>query len=113
MKKLLLCSLMLCLMTTFGQKKKNGTVYIKHPAIDVINEMYAAVNQNNLEKLGELFADDFKGVNGDNINKDAEPVTKEEFINKIKSLSETITNDELFLKAWHNYILTQEKFYLP
>jgi len=37
---------------------------------------------------------------------------KEEFINKIKSLSETITNDELFLKAWHNYILTQEKFYL-
>ena len=34
---------------------------------------------------------------------------KEEFINKIKSLSETITNDELFLKAWHNYILTQEK----
>lgn len=37
---------------------------------------------------------------------------KEEFINKIKSLSETITNDELFLKAWHNYILTQENFYL-
>lgn len=37
---------------------------------------------------------------------------KEEFINKIKSLSETITNDELFLKAWHNYITTQANFYL-
>ena len=38
---------------------------------------------------------------------------KEEFINKIKRLSEIITNDDLFLKAWHNYILTQEKNYLP
>ena len=100
MKKLLLCSLMLCLMTTFGQKKKNGTVYIKHPAIDVINEMYAAVNQNNLEKLGELFADDFKGINGDNINKDSEPFTKEEFINNINQWN--TTNRYFSLKTGKN-----------
>jgi|SaaInlStandDraft_1057018.scaffolds.fasta_scaffold162754_2 hypothetical protein len=27
----------------FAQKKKNGNVYIEHPVINVINEMYAAV----------------------------------------------------------------------
>ena len=87
-------------MTTFGQKKKNGTVYIKHPAIDVINEMYVAVNQNNLEKLGELFADDFKGINGDNINKDSEPFTKEEFINNINQWN--TTNRYFSLKTGKN-----------
>jgi poly-gamma-glutamate capsule biosynthesis protein CapA/YwtB (metallophosphatase superfamily) len=38
---------------------------------------------------------------------------KVNFLNMIKGLSDTITNDDLFQKAWHNYILTQERSYLP
>jgi len=69
----------------FAQKKKNGTVYIDHPAIDVINQMYDAVNTNNLEVLNNLISDDFKGVWGDEMNKDREPATKKQFIDNIDS----------------------------
>ena len=37
---------------------------------------------------------------------------KQEFLNKIKTLNNTIVNDELFEKAWNKYVQTQEKFYL-
>ena len=67
----------------FAQKKKNGTVYIDHPAIDVVNQMYEAVNTNNSEALNTLLSDDFKGVWGDEMNKDREPQTKEEFIGNV------------------------------
>ena len=69
----------------FAQKKKNGTVYIDHPAIDVVNQMYAAVNTNNLEALNSILSDDFKGVWGDEMNKDREPATKKEFIDNVDS----------------------------
>lgn len=84
----------------FAQKKKNGNVYNEHPAINVINEMYAAVNQNDLEKLDDLIADGFKGINGDGMNKDAEPFTKEEFIQNINNWN---TNNRYFsLKSGAN-----------
>lgn len=67
----------------FAQEKKNGTVYIDHPAIDVINEMYAAVNTNNLEALNTLISDDFKAEWGDEMNKDQKPATKQEFIDNV------------------------------
>ena len=67
----------------FAQKKKNGTVYIDHPAIEVVNQMYEAVNSNNLEDLNALLSDDYKGVWGDEMNKDREPQTKEEFISNV------------------------------
>ena len=72
-------------VVVFAQKKKNGTVYIDHPAIDVINQMYDAVNTNNLEVLNNLISDDFKGVWGDEMNKDREPATKKQFIDNIDS----------------------------
>ena len=79
---------LLLLVTTvfvFAQKKKNGTVYIEHPAIDVVNQMYDAVNSNNLEALESLLSDDFKGVWGEEMNKDREPQTKEGFINTVNT----------------------------
>ena len=83
--KLIALLLVASTISVFGQKKKNGTVYIDHPAIDVINQMYDAVNTNNLEALDNLLSDDFKGVWGDEMNKDREPATKKQFIDNIDS----------------------------
>ncbi len=47
--KLIALLLVVSSISVFGQKKKNGTVYIDHPAIDIIYQMYDAVNTNNLE----------------------------------------------------------------
>ena len=85
MKTKLTMLLIVASSVVFSQKKKNGNVYKEHPAINIINEMYAAVNQNDLEKLDDLIADGFKGINGDSMNKDAEPFTKEEFIKNINN----------------------------
>ena len=83
--KLIALLLVVSSISVFGQKKKNGTVYIDHPAIDIIYQMYDAVNTNNLEALDNLLSDDFKGVWGDEMNKDREPSTKKQFIDNIES----------------------------
>ena len=83
--KLIALLLVVSSISVFGQKKKNGTVYIDHPAIDIIYQMYDAVNTNNLEALDNLLSDDFKGVWGDEMNKDREPTTKKQFIDNIES----------------------------
>ena len=80
--KLSLAALTLCALLS-AQKKKNGTMYIEHPAIDVINEMYDAINSKDSLKLASLIADDFKGYNGENMNKDVEATTKSEFLQNI------------------------------
>ena len=82
--KLTLLTLALC-TGLFAQKKKNGTIYIEHPAIDVVNQMYEAVNTKDSLKLASLIADDFKGYSGDEMNKDAEATTKEEFLQNVSA----------------------------
>ena len=82
--KLTLLTLALC-TGLFAQKKKNGTIYIEHPAIDVVNQMYEAVNTKDSLKLASLIADDFKGYSGDEMNKDAEAATKEEFLQNVSA----------------------------
>lgn len=82
--KLTLLTLALC-TGLFAQKKKNGTIYIEHPAIDVVNQMYEAVNTKDSLKLASLIADDFKGFSGEEMNKDAEATTKEEFLQNMSA----------------------------
>ena len=83
--KLIALLLVVSSISVFGQKKKNGTVYIDHPAIDIIYQMYDAVNTNNLKALDNLLSDDFKGVWGDEMNKDREPTKKKQFIDNVES----------------------------
>jgi hypothetical protein len=40
MKNYLLLIFVLVLSFSFSQKKKNGTMYIEHPAIDVVEKFY-------------------------------------------------------------------------
>ncbi len=42
MKKLLLLALMISTLISYSQKKKNGTIYIEHPAINTIEAMTKA-----------------------------------------------------------------------
>ncbi len=85
MKNYLLLIFALVLSFSFSQKKKNGTMYIEHPAIDVVEKFYKAVSSNNLEALDELIGENFKGVNGNNTNKDAEGMTKNQFMQRVSN----------------------------
>ena len=85
MKNYIICILIISFSFSYSQKKKNGNIYVEHPAIDVVNKLYSAINNQDYELMDQLISDDYKGVNGSQMNKDAEPQTKSEFINQVKS----------------------------
>ncbi len=70
MKKttLLLVFIFSCIMATFGQKKTNGTVYIDHPAIKIVEAMTDAFVKGDSTKVASYLADDFKAYNGVSTN---------------------------------------------
>ena len=80
--KLLLFTLVLSLSLS-AQKKKNGNIYIDHPAIQVIEDLYSAMNANDTLALSKILADNYRGISGSQMNKDAEPQTKSEFIQQV------------------------------
>ncbi|MDA7730841.1 nuclear transport factor 2 family protein [Flavobacteriaceae bacterium] len=82
--KTLIVVLMVCISLN-AQKKKNGTIFIEHPAFDVVDNLHSAMNSNNSDALSKIIADDFRGVAGDQMNKDAKPQTKTQFIQQVKN----------------------------
>ncbi len=66
MKKttLLLVFALSTIFTTFGQKKTNGTVYIDHPAITVVEDFIKASVSGDEAKMASYLTDDFKAYNG-------------------------------------------------
>ena len=82
--KTLIVVLMVCISLN-AQKKKNGTIFIEHPAFDVVDNLHSAMNSNNSDALSKIIADDFRGVAGDQMNKDAKPQTKAQFIQQVKN----------------------------
>lgn len=68
MKKVLVTLSLFTSIVTFSQKK-NGTVYLEHPAIDVVAEFNQAFVNGDTTKLASLMTDDFKSYRGnaDNI----------------------------------------------
>ena len=80
--KLLMLAFMVS-MTVNAQKKKNGNIYIDHPAIQVIENLYSAMNANDTLALSKILADNYRGISGSQMNKDAEPQTKSEFIQQV------------------------------
>lgn len=47
----------------FGQKKTNGTIFIDHPAINVVEEFTKAMVKGDTTAMGKLMASDFKFYN--------------------------------------------------
>lgn len=84
MKKTLLPVLLLVFTVSLAQKKKNGTIYLEHPTIDIANEITAAFVAGDEEKVASYLADDFKAYNGTSTNKDNKGRTKEQFLNGLK-----------------------------
>lgn len=82
--KLLMLAFMVS-MTVNAQKKKNGNIYNEHPAIDVVENLYTAMNSNDSESLNKIISDNFRGVSGEQMNKDAEPQTKAQFIQQVNN----------------------------
>ncbi|WP_445734688.1 nuclear transport factor 2 family protein [Mariniflexile sp.] len=66
------------ILTTFGQKK-NGTIYIDHPAIAVVENMTKAFVNGDTDKVASYLADDFKAYNGVGINANDKGQDKESF----------------------------------
>lgn len=69
---------MVSTVVLYSQKKKNGTIYVEHPAIDVVEAFHKAFIDGDAEKVGSFLADDYKWWNGTSTNKDSKPGTKED-----------------------------------
>lgn len=88
MKKIALFTLMLVTIITYSQKKKNGTIFIEHPAIEVVESMLQAFADGDADKAASYLAEDFKAFEGTGTDKDDEGVTKEGFHGMIKFVKE-------------------------
>jgi hypothetical protein len=79
MKKITLLVLVLTYCTTYAQKKSNGTIYIEHPAITVVEAMSNAFAVGDSDKVASFLTDDFKAFNGVSINKNSKGQDKSAF----------------------------------
>ncbi|HKJ42786.1 MAG TPA: hypothetical protein VKA27_11880 [Sunxiuqinia sp.] len=58
MKKLTILMVLVFIgLLTFGQEKKNGTVYIEHPVFQKVNAFWAALTSDNKDAMSNLIAD--------------------------------------------------------
>lgn len=80
MKKTLIIAIMLYTFINYAQKK-NGTVYIEHPAIDVVQEFVEASVAGDKTQMASYLTDDFKAYNGTSENSNDKGRDKEAFIN--------------------------------
>jgi len=81
MKKNVIILLILVTGIMYSQKKKNGTIFIEHPAIDMVEAMQQADIAGDSTKVANYLADDFKSYSGTSINKDDKGDNKEDFLN--------------------------------
>lgn len=70
------------ILTAFAQKKLNGSVYIAHPAIDVVNEFTKASVSGDSSKLASYLTDDFKSYSGTSGTYNDQGMNKKAFISR-------------------------------
>ncbi|WP_276392138.1 nuclear transport factor 2 family protein [Eudoraea chungangensis] len=83
MKKIMLTMLLFTVAIGYSQKKNNGKVFDEHPAITVVNEMFAAFIAGDADKVASYLSEDFKGYNGSDGRTNAKGTTKEEMIEDV------------------------------
>ena len=88
MRKISLLVVLCTMMFSYAQKKPNGTVYINHPAIDVVNAFNKALNDNDINKLDSFFAEDFKGYFSVSANQFDKGINKVDYVKGLKSWRE-------------------------
>jgi len=90
MKKNVIILMMLFTIITYSQKKKNGTVYVDHPAIVAVEDMQQAVISGDTDKVASYLADDFKSFNGTNTNPNYKGRNKEDFLKGVSSFKDYV-----------------------
>ena len=81
MKKITFVLIALITFSVSAQKKKkNGTIYIDHPGIDLVDSFTQAWIAGDVEKAGSMLSDNFRISNGNNLNKDAKGSTKDQMM---------------------------------
>lgn len=83
MRKSVLTVLLLATATIYAQKKANGTIYIEHPAIGVVEGMTKAFVSGDANKVASFLADDFKAFNGTSNNPDDKGQDKAAFLKDV------------------------------
>ncbi|WMI65271.1 nuclear transport factor 2 family protein [Aestuariibaculum sp. YM273] len=83
MKKLAIIGMMMSSIIMFSQTKKNGTIYVEHPAIKVVEDMTKAFVEGDTVKVASYLADDFKAYNGMNTDPDNEGVDKSRYLRQV------------------------------
>lgn len=91
MKKIVLFAIVFFTVSTYSQKKKNGTIYVDHPAIETVEAMMKAFAAGDSDKVSTYLADDFKSFNGSDTNKDAKGGDKESFLNQVNFWKENVS----------------------
>ena len=90
MKKSVLILTMMFTIITYSQKKKNGTVYIDHPAIVAVEAMQQAAMSSDADKVATYLADDFMSFNGTNTNPNNKGRNKEDFLKRVSSFKDFV-----------------------
>lgn len=71
MKKAVLFVMMALTFVTYAQKKANGSIYVEHPAITIVEAMTKAFASGDADKVASYLADDFKSFSGTRMNQKA------------------------------------------
>ena len=82
--------MMMFTIITYSQKKKNGTVYIDHPAITVVEAMQQAMIASDADKVATYLADDFKSFNGVNTNPNNKGRNREDFLKRVSTFKDFV-----------------------
>lgn len=80
MKKQVIIAMMLFTVIMYSQKKKNGTIYSEHPAIDVVEAMQQAFIKGDTTAVKGYLDDKFRAINGMNSNPEAKGADKSAFL---------------------------------
>lgn len=91
MRKCIAIFVMMFSITMFPQTKKNGTIFIEHPAINIVQDMVKAYVAGDSEKVAGYLADNFRAITATNPNPDAEGATKEQFTEGVNFWAENIS----------------------
>ena len=84
MKKTVLMVMLLLGCIAYSQKKSNGTIYIDHPAIKIVEDMSKAFVSGDSVKVASYLADDFKSYYGVSTNPNDKGQDKAGFLKNVK-----------------------------
>jgi hypothetical protein len=84
MKKIAICVLMLLPVIGFSQKKANGTIYIEHPAINVVDAFTKAMVKGDTTAMSKMMADNFRSFNPVTASQYSKGQDKASFLGMVK-----------------------------